>query len=284
MCAWDKITLGWAVPAIASSRQNVSLNYVETNPSMLKVPVQNGFPQEYFLVEYRSRSAPGASFDRYIPGDGLLIWHIDDAITSSRGINSITPGTQNTVNTGNPHYGVSIVTADGAMISQNDGDAGNAFGNGANFITPRSDTFDGQPSGISLVSISGVGSTSASAQVANLVVTAGQSIAKLVNFPNPAGKGHAHPNGEGHTTIQAQLTRPASAYGINIYTLSGDLVRKVGISDVTLNLDRSADAKWVYEYVWDLKNGDGALVSPGAYLYLVRADGVSKSGKIVVIR
>jgi len=55
----DKITLGWANPTIASSRQNVALSNVETNPSMLKVPVQNGLPREYFLVEYRSRSAPG---------------------------------------------------------------------------------------------------------------------------------------------------------------------------------------------------------------------------------
>jgi M6 family metalloprotease-like protein len=283
MCAWDKITLGWAVPSIASSRQNVSLSYVETNASMLKIPIQNGLPQEYFLVEYRSPTS-GAQFDRYIPGTGLLVWHIDDAITSSRGINVTSPMLQNTVNTGLPHYGVSIVTADGASISQTGGDAGNAFGNGVNFITPRSDTFGGQPSGISLVNISGVGSPTVATQVANLVVTAGQTISKLVNFPNPAGKGYAHPNGEGHTTIQAQITRPAGTLGINIYTLNGDLVRKVGLDEVNLNLDRSADAKWVYEFVWDLKNGDGDMVSPGVYLYLVRADGVSKSGKLVIIR
>src|SRR5262249_17803939 len=99
-----------------------------------------------------------------------------------------------------------------------------------------------------------------------------------------AGKGYAHPNGEGHATLQAQLTRPASDFGITLYTLSGDLVRKIGKNDVSLNVDRSADDKWVYEYVWDLKNGDGQMVAPGVYLYLIRADGKSKSGKAVIIR
>jgi M6 family metalloprotease-like protein len=284
MCAWDKMTLGWLAPTIASTSQPVNLSYVETNASALKIPVQNGLPEEYFLVEYRSPTS-GAQYDQNIPGEGLLVWHIDDAITSSRGINATTPGIQNTVNSGIPHYGVSIVTADGVTISsQNQGDAGNPFANGQNFIIPFSDTFSGQPSGVSIVNITGVGTPSVTSQVANFVVTASQSISKVVNFPNPAGKGYAHPNGEGHTTIQAQITRPASSFGINIYTLSGDLVRKVGLNEVTLNLNRSSDAKWVYEYVWDLKNGDGAMVSPGVYLYLVRADGVSQSGKMVVIR
>ena len=49
-------------------------------------------------------------------------------------------------------------------------------------------------------------------------------------------------------------------------------------------LDRSSDNKFIYEYVWDLTNGDGAHVAPGMYLFLVRADGQSKSAKAVIIR
>jgi len=283
MCAWDKAALGWVAPTVSGSRQNVNLSPVEMNASALKIPVLNGLPQEYFLVEYRLHTS-GAQFDRYIPGDGLLVWHIDDAITSSRGINATAPGTQNTVNTGNPHYGVSIVTADGTTVGLTGGGPGNPFGNGHNFTAPVSDTFGGQPSGISLVSIGGVGSSAVTSQVANLVVSAGQSIVKLINFPNPAGKRYAHPSGEGHTTIQAQLTRPANDFSILIYTLSGDLVRKIGLTDATLNLNRSADEKWVYEYVWDLTNGDGKMVAPGVYLYLLRVDGISQSNKLVIIR
>jgi hypothetical protein len=129
-----------------------------------------------------------------------------------------------------------------------------------------------------------VGTGAASLQVANLLVTAGQSISKLINYPNPAGRGYAHPSGEGHTTIQMQVTRPASDYQMNIYTLSGDLVRKVSQAEILLNIDRSLDEKWVYEFVWDLKNGGGQMAAPGVYLYLARADGQSKSGKAVIIR
>ena len=73
-------------------------------------------------------------------------------------------------------------------------------------------------------------------------------------------------------------------YEINIYTLSGDIVRKIPKTDIQLSVDRSADRKWVYEYIWDLKNGDGTDIAPGVYLYLVRADGEKKSSKAVIIR
>jgi hypothetical protein len=199
MSGWDKLTLGWVTPTVITTKANTSLTYVETNASLLKLPIQSGGAQEYFLVEYRSRSS-GATFDTHIPGDGLLIWHVDDAITSSRGINASSPADQNTVNTGSPHYGVSV------------------------------------------------------------------------------------PNGEGHTTLQMQLTRPAGEYSFNIYTLSGDLVRKIGKDEITLNTDRSLDYKWVYEYAWDLTNGDGKMVAPGVYLYLARADGETKTNKAVIIR
>jgi M6 family metalloprotease-like protein len=282
MGIWDKLTLGWATPPTITTGGTVTMGFIETTPTGgIKLPVPNGLPQEYFLVEYRSKSS-GAAYDQNIPGTGLLVWHIDDAITSTRGIAANNPSLQNTVNTGSPHYGISIITADG--LSAAPGDAGNPFQNRAIFISPQSNNFAGQPSGVSMVNISGIGTATASAQVAALAVSAGQSISKVINYPNPAGKGYAHPNGEGNTTIQFQLTRPAQDYTINIYTLSGDLVRKIGKDDITLNITRSADQKWVYEYVWDLKNGDGKHVAPGVYLYLIRADGQNKSDKAVIIR
>jgi M6 family metalloprotease-like protein len=280
MGAWDKMHLGWLAP----STSNFSLPYVETGNAAVKIPVQDGLPEEYFLVEYRSPTS-GALFDRNIPGTGLLIWHVDDALTSSRGIAATDPGLMNTVNSGTPHYGVSIVTQDGETISNSaPGNATNVFSNGENFTTPKSNNFAGQPSGVSVVKIAGVGSATASFEVVNLAVGASQSILKLTNYPNPAGKGYNHPSGQGHTTVQFQLTRPANDYQINIYTLSGDLVRKVDESQINLNTTRSSDDKWVYEFDWDLKNGDGQMVAPGVYLILARADGQSKSAKAVIIR
>jgi hypothetical protein len=281
--AWSKQALGWATPVVASSKFSGTLTYAESSGSQLKIPIQNAAPTEYFLAEYRSPTS-GKLFDRSIPGQGLLIWHVDDAITAARGINATDPTLQNRVNIGTPHYGVSIVSADGIFAGSSGGDAGNAYGNNQNFTSPASDNFSAQPSGISIVNISGIGTGTASFQVVNLQVTASQSISKVASYPNPAGKGYPHPNGPGHVTLQMQLTRPATDVTINIYTLSGDLVRKLGKDEIALNTDRSTDDKWVYEYVWDLTNGDGKMVAPGVYLFLGRADGKSKSGKVVIIR
>ena len=281
--AWSKALLGWVTPTVVGTQGAVSMGYVETNTNgMIRINVPNGLAQEYFLVEYRSRSSP-ETYDKDIPGDGLLVWHIDDAITSARGIGAVDPSDANTVNTGAPHYGVSIVSADGTNPASG-GSAGNAFSNGDIFITPQSDNFAGDPSGVSIVNISGVGTHTATLNVVALDVSASQSILKAVNYPNPAGKGYSHPSGEGNSTIQFQLSRPAKEYSINLYTLSADLVRKIPKADITLNITRSADYKWVYEYLWNLTNGDGAHVAPGVYLYLIRADGESKSGKAVIIR
>jgi M6 family metalloprotease-like protein len=284
MGAWSKYALGWSTPTVVSSQGSATLGYAAIVPNaMLKINVPNGLAQEYFLVEYRNRSS-GATYDQAIPGDGLIVWHVDGEITSTRGIGA-SGSSQNSVNTGIPHYGVSVVTADGTTISNASlGNAANAFTNGQIFISPQSDNFAREPSGVSIVNISGVGTALVSMDVASLGVSGGQRISKIINFPNPAGKGYPHPSGEGHSTIQFQLTRPAQDYSINIYTLSADLVRKVNKSDITLNILKSADLKWVYEYDWNLTNGNSAHVAPGVYLYMIRADGETKSGKAVVIR
>lgn len=286
--AWSKKYLNWISPQTVSSRGSYTLTTVSGGGSgntnqVLQLPVHNGGALEYFLVEYRSRTA--GIFDRYIPGTGFLVWHIDDEITNARGFSATNPALSNQVNTGNPHYGVGIIPANGLSISaSNQGTAGNVFSDGQVFTNPKSDNFEGEPSGVTIVNITGVGGASANLQVANLAVTGSQTISKAINYPNPAGKGYTHPSGENHTTIQFQLTRPANDYEINVYTLSGDLVRKINKEAITVNIDRSQDLKWVYEFNWDLKNGDGELVAPGVYLYLVRADGHSKSQKAVVIR
>jgi M6 family metalloprotease-like protein len=282
--AWCKTYLGWATPQVISGRTSVSLQPVESGPatSIVKIPVQNGGAQEYFMVEYRSTTA--GNFDQNIAGTGLLIWHVDDDITDAKGFSAVGPD-QNRVNTGSPHYGVSIVTANGTTISNvNQGSVGHVFTTGS-FTSPKSNNFAGQASGTSVVNIAaGPGISPATFEVINLGVTAGQVIKKAINFPNPAGKGYGHPRGEGHSTLQFHLGRPANQYQINIYTLSGDLVRKIPMSEITLNTDRSVDERWIYEYVWDLRNGSGDHVAPGVYLFLVRADGESKSAKAVIIR
>src|SRR5262249_30234965 len=125
MGAWDRKYLNWDSPSVFASRSTATLHPVTqsaTSPTMLLL----GGSKEYFLVEYRSKSA--GLYDQQIPGTGVLIWHIDDTINDARGFAGTNQALQNTLNTGQPHYGVSIVEADGVAISnQNQGDDGNLF-------------------------------------------------------------------------------------------------------------------------------------------------------------
>jgi M6 family metalloprotease-like protein len=279
--AWGKYNLGWVTPQTVSSGA-VSIGYSETAAnSLVKLNVTNGLPQEYFLIEYRSSADPGATFDKGLPGDGLLIWHVDDALATTLGISG-----DNSVNalTHSGHYGVSIIPKDGQSPSSNGGDVGDVFSNGDHFIPPTSNNFSSQGSGVSVVDISGVGGLTATLIVSISSMTSGQHIAKVINYPNPAGKGYPHSSGEGHTTIQFQLNRVAQDWSINIYTLSGDLVRKINKDQIHYKSLREDDFRFVYEYIWDLTNENGKHVAPGVYLYMIRADGESKSGKMVVIR
>jgi len=107
------------------------------------------------LIEYRSRSS-GAIYDQSIQEAALLVWHVDDSITAARGLNG-----SNTVNTGSPHYGVSnypggweydfkmptkVMRVTHLVMTPS-------------FTDPQSDDFAGQPSGITVINIARIGTS-----------------------------------------------------------------------------------------------------------------------------
>jgi len=84
--AYCKVELGWVEPVVVTeSLFNHPIPQVETNPVIFKIPIPytNPSSSEYFLVENRQKTG----FDAYLPGSGLLIWHIDRSV----GENSYTP-------------------------------------------------------------------------------------------------------------------------------------------------------------------------------------------------
>ena len=61
---------------------------------------------------------------------------------------------------------------------------------------------------------------------------------------------------------------------ISIYTITGEFVQKIDHS----NLYRG-------DVFWDLKNGQGEVVAPGLYIYVVEASSGEKHiGKFAVVR
>lgn len=81
LCAWSKLTLGWVDPILVERTQRVTLPGVARSAQVVKIYAKGPQePEEYFLIENREQR--GA--DRRIPAPGLLIWHIDERLTSER--------------------------------------------------------------------------------------------------------------------------------------------------------------------------------------------------------
>jgi len=75
LCAWSKIFLGWVEPALPFAGEGeYNLSRVEDNASIMKIPIDGLGGREYFLLENRQN----VGYDTYLPGHGLLIWHIDE--------------------------------------------------------------------------------------------------------------------------------------------------------------------------------------------------------------
>ena len=80
MSAWCKKEMGWATMInVAEDLADVLIPDVETTPTLYQLSSQGLNQSEYFLIEYRRKIL----FDEFLPGCGLAIWHIDDAVSNN---------------------------------------------------------------------------------------------------------------------------------------------------------------------------------------------------------
>jgi immune inhibitor A len=80
-CGWSKLQLGWVdAETIDRSTPGVTLRAVEVEPRVIRIPVLPDRPQEYYLLENRSR----VGADAVLPGEGLLVWHVDESVGGFR--------------------------------------------------------------------------------------------------------------------------------------------------------------------------------------------------------
>lgn len=125
-CAWSKTDLGWIDPVTVTSDTtlHIAATHIDNGlPRALKIPISG---DEYLLIENRIRyaprdSLPGVTFsdsdssgvwlsvdhyDAYIPGSGILVWRINDAIIREK-------RADNTINDDRYRRGVDLLEADG---------------------------------------------------------------------------------------------------------------------------------------------------------------------------
>ena len=106
--AWSRQYLGFDEPRTATAPGSVTLTPVTQGGQSLKI-WSNGEPgTEYLIAENRKREGP----DEFLPGDGLLVYHVDDTKTD---------------NTSGPPYRVALLQADGLTeLESPSGDFGDA--------------------------------------------------------------------------------------------------------------------------------------------------------------
>ena len=147
--AWCKVNQGWVSTVVQSTNANVSIPDVKTSHSVYRLWKNAAGGSEYFLVENRQKT----KYDQKLPGDGLLIWHIDESIGE---------------NSNEAHPKVKLMQADGLNQLEsgvNRGDAGDPFPGSknktsfTNSTTPNSKSYAGSNTCVAVTSISPSGPT-----------------------------------------------------------------------------------------------------------------------------
>ena len=147
-CAWCKIKQNWVTVKNQTQNQNkVAIKDIKTGFKAYRLWKNGTTGNEYFLVENRQKS----KYDSHLPNGGLLIWHIDDSVAD---------------NTGEVHYKVALMQADGKRdleMNRNRGDAGDCFpgstGNKKFNATsnPNSLSYAGSTTNVAVMNISRTG-------------------------------------------------------------------------------------------------------------------------------
>ena len=147
--AWCKVNQGWASVTNVTTNGSVTIPDVKVGHNVLRMSKDGAAGPEYFLAENRQRTG----FDADLPGDGLLVWHIDETQTS---------------NTDESRYEVGLLQADGQRdleLNHNRGDGGDPYpGSAGNTSltttsTPSTKSYAGQDTCVSLTNISASGPT-----------------------------------------------------------------------------------------------------------------------------
>jgi immune inhibitor A len=144
--AWCKVDQGWVTVGNQSSNGPADVGDVKETQNVIRLWQDGAAGAEYFLVENRQRKG----FDRDLPGDGLLVYHIDDSVQT---------------NANESHYKVGLIQADAARgleLGVDRGDGGDPYpGSAGNMAltttsTPNSHSYGGLDT---CVGITGIGAS-----------------------------------------------------------------------------------------------------------------------------
>jgi immune inhibitor A len=273
MDAFSKVKSEFVIPQVPTTNQTgVVFPRVMDHPYIYKVWT-NGTPGlQYFLTENRQR----VGFDYYLPGAGMLIYHVDEAQNNNN--HQWYPGY-----TQYGHYLVAVEQADGLWELEknyNSGNAGDPYpGNTVNRFfnsstTPDSKDYNFNDTYVAVENISDSGDT----MTADINVTPTSVEEFSVHNTSSAVLTVSPSIGRDIFTISYSLNAPAEI-SITIRDVSGRLVRSFEITG----------AHTQYTLVWQGNDNTGKKVVAGIYFIQMNARidgatrGVSEIQKIIVL-
>jgi immune inhibitor A len=159
--AWCKLNQGWVSVANRTANGNVTIKDVKSGRTVYRLWKDGADSKEYFLLENRQRTL----YDRKMPGDGLLVYHVDETVDSNENEN---------------HPFIRLISADGLNAlhdGKSRGGPGDPFpGTSKNVAltdtsTPNARSYAGASTCVTVTSIS----DSAASMTARLCVTCAPS-------------------------------------------------------------------------------------------------------------
>lgn len=109
--SFERLSMGWITPTVVTGPADITLNSIESNEAIL---IATDVDNEFFLFENRQP----VDYDQYLPGHGMLIWHIDYDEDKWY---------KNRVNNTASHQNVDVVEADGTPSNNYYGRPGATF-------------------------------------------------------------------------------------------------------------------------------------------------------------
>ncbi|HSG99603.1 MAG TPA: M6 family metalloprotease domain-containing protein [candidate division Zixibacteria bacterium] len=269
--AWSRIQMGLASATNVTSNTTGSLiPSVESGSNIFRLWTGGGASVEYFLVENRQKTG----YDTYIPGSGLLIWHIDDGETNNR--NEWYPG-----HTASGNLLVALEQADGLWNLEKKvdvGSAGDPFALGFGFTTfsgattPNSDSYAGIPTFVAVSNIS----ASAPLMTADFTVSLSAGVGdEEPALPTTLVVNQNYPNPFNPSTVISFYTPKTSQVTVTVYNTLGQEV--VIVADGIL-------PPGAHEVKWDGRDRDGRSLASGIYFYEVETEDDRETRKMALIK
>ena len=271
-CVWSKIKMGIFDPINPTNNLDaISIENVEENAVAYRLWQSGMASSEYFLIENRQK----IGYDSYLPGSGLLIWHIDE--TRSGNNNEWYPNLESS-----QHALVALEQADGDYRLErrsSAGDGGDPFpGQSYNtsfnsLTTPSSDSYE---DGVSYVAVENIVSSSGII-TADLVVglSSSEEGEPTAAVPGSIVMSQNYPNPFNPTTTISYVTTHGGAVSLVVYNTLGQSVATVDEDQVPAG---------EHTFSWTAISDSGESLPTGVYFYRLTVGNISTVRKMVLVR